>query len=133
MRTPEHWFLEDLKLINPKVYPHWSSRYKKWFIVKDFHKRIGGLTYYDPVAGKNFIVEVVLEDEKGKAVPLDGKVLRALRKMSYEKNNLRFYNFLNEVDKEEEERAEKAQKIRREMQADFLRKANKFMTKTVFT
>ena len=131
MKKPESWITRELKLIAPELYPLWINRFKKWFIVKDFSRRVAGVTDYDPILGKNFVVELVLEDEKRRPIPLDARTLRAIRRSLYEKNKYPISYFLKQIDSEEEERARRAEQGSRERRGDLSRKINKFAkTKT---
>jgi len=130
---PERWFLRELKLISPKVYPFWFSKYKKWFLVRDFPRRIPGITDYDPIVGKNFIVEQVLQDEKGRALYLNAKVLLALKMQRYERHRYSLNEYLRRIDEAEKQKAIKAEQFRREGTRDFIKDVNKLSTTKTFS
>lgn len=100
---PERWFVEELKLISPRLYPFFWDKYKRWFIVKDYSRRFAGITDYDPITGKNFVVELIVQDPLGGFMPLSGLVLRALRLAKYEMETISEA----EQEREEDEEAEK--------------------------
>lgn len=108
--NPERWFVRELQLIAPGVYPLWFGDYNKWFLVREYHRRLPGITEYNPTTGKHYIVEMVLEDENGNPIPLDGRLLHALRLMRYERYTYKLNELLEmkkAPKKEERRRAKK--------------------------
>jgi len=88
--TAPRWVVRELKLMNPELYPFFFSRYHKWMIARDFPRRIGGVTDYDPISGKNFVVEMVIEDDRHRPLPLDRDSLEAARECFYDKHSRPF-------------------------------------------
>jgi len=91
---PEKWFLRELRLIHPRLFPVYMQKFKKWFIVGPAPRRALGVTEYDPVSGKHYrVFDIVEEDPQiknnyalegtGRPVPLNAKVLKALRYRRY--------------------------------------------------
>ena len=132
VEKPERWILEEIKLMDPELYPYYFSRYRKWMIVKDFPRRLPGITDYDPINGKNFIVEAVVEDSKHNPLPLDAKVVKALRRSLFNHNNKPLGSYLEEIDREEEEKAREMQAEARLMRREAAKKIHKFQTSETF-
>jgi len=109
--NPERCFVKELQLIAPGVYPLWFEDYKKWFLVRDYHRRVPGITEYNPTTGKHYIVELVLEDEQGNPIPLDGRLLHALRLLRYEKYTYKLKELIDrrKAPKEKERKRAKEQ------------------------
>jgi len=125
----ESWFEKELKAIHPDLYPLWMNKYGKWFIVHDTDMKVAGITEYDPVSGKNVVVDIIVEDENHNPLPLDRAVLNSLRAMKY------YQNKEVDVDKEEDEREKQlmmeARRHKRDGQRYFLKWHKRFtQTKT---
>jgi hypothetical protein len=108
--NPERWFVEELQLIAPGVYPIWFDEYQKMFLAREYHRRVPGITEYNPRTGKHYIVELVLEDEDGNHIPLDQRLLHALRLMRYQGYTYKLDELLEkwkEPKRKEKERAKK--------------------------
>jgi hypothetical protein len=117
---PEKRLVKELRLINPKLYPFFMDKYGKWFIVKDFPKHIPGITEYDPISGKNFVVEMVLEDKNHNPLPFDEDVIRFFRYMKHQKHiEDSADKEIKSVDAEEAARIQKAKLTAADMQIEF--------------
>lgn len=82
MREAPRWFRKEFSLIAPKrMEPYWFEKYKKWFIVSMTPYRFLGMTDYDEITGKNFVVEAIIEDENENPVELDRQTLEAIKWM----------------------------------------------------
>ncbi len=116
---PENWFKRELNLLSRRCYPFWMNKYKKWFIVHTFHKRVPGITEYDPNSGKTFVVEKIVHENE-KFIPLDGRLLRALRLMTYKED---FYGdldkYLQEIDRQEDKEVEAATNLSKRLQLEY--------------
>ena len=129
---PEGWILREIKLMDPELYPHYFSRYRKWMIVRDFPRRLPGITDYDPMSGKNFIVEIVLEDSRHRPLPLTGKTVEAIRRSLFDHNNKPIGAYLEEMDKEDEEKERGMRTEAALMRKDAGKKIHKFQTSETF-
>jgi len=128
--SPSPSFTKDLKLINPKFYPLWNGFREVWMIVKDPEPQA-------PLSHKirGYTTEYIVEKD-GKYAPLDRRVLKALRRAMYYKQNTGVVSlgyFLKEIDKEHQEKVRKAQEERRLRFKDGAAKINKFMKTMTFT
>lgn len=129
--NPERCFVKELQLIAPGVYPHWFEEYEKWFLVRDFHRQIPGITEYDPITGKHYVVEMVLEDKDGNPIPLDGRLLHALRLMRYEKYTYKLKELLERWGEPKKKERAKTRKELRERVNDLLKMVYRLtLTKT---
>lgn len=127
----EGWFLSELRLVAPQgVYPYYFSRYKKWFIVKDVPYRVMGITDYDPLTGKNFSVEMIVEDERQHPLPLDRMTLRAIRLFYSWPYKKKPFSYWWKVARQQERRREKEAANEWELRRkDAGKDANHMMTK----
>jgi hypothetical protein len=107
-RKPDKIFVKELKLINKVLDAVWFTKYSKWFIVRPASRRVPGMTEYDPISGKTYFVELVLE-EKGHTVELTARTLEAVRLM-YRRGNMKLDEAFREVDDEERKRIDRALK-----------------------
>jgi len=118
---PENWFKKELQLILPSVYPFYFRKYKKWMLVRDFSRRVPGITDYDALEGKNFIIELILEDEKGNPIKMDGKLLKALRLMRYRRYKYKLDEILRKMDEPEDKMVAEAEAFRQLAFREFLK------------
>ena len=82
MREAPRWFRKELECIAPAGwYPYWFDTYKKWFIVRDVPYKVLGITDYDPITGRNFVVEMIIQDDVGNPAELDRQTLKAIKSM----------------------------------------------------
>jgi hypothetical protein len=131
MKAP-NWFIKELKLMNSELYPFYFDRYRKWMIVRNFPRRVGGVTDYDPISGKNFVVEMVIEDERHNPLPLDRDVLFAVRICLYDRHSRPFSYYYQRV-KEREERRRRQAIVERSLRfKDAAKDIHKFMTSETF-
>lgn len=138
MRQPNADIARQIALIAPGLYPRWDPRRGKWLIVKDFHRRVLGVTEYDPIAGKNYVVELILEDEAGRPLELDQRVADFVRLTIKEKE--KFYGphgfsvekFCNAMDDEERLRVVRARRYRHEAVTEIFKKIWKFKNQQTF-
>ena len=119
MLTPPAWFLKELQLISPNLKPYYLAKHRKWLIVKEFPRRVLGITEYDPISGKHYVVEFVVEDEKHNPRPLDNRIIEVLKeiKQRREKN----VSIEREIDEANEKRKKDMMKIRMDAQREFCR------------
>ena len=123
-RNPPDWFVRELKAIDSRLNAIWSQQFCKWIIVSPAPINV----FRD-----GYVIEMVVEDENHQFMPLDRRVLHALRAAKYElENGWVIPNYLEMMDIREREKGDRAAKLRREMQTDFLKKCYHFMTKKVF-
>ncbi len=87
-RTPSKSIVEAIRNIAAGLYPRWFESWGRWLIVKDWPHRVPGITDYDPVTGKHYIIELVLEDENGNALELDSRVVETVFKLVRERDRL---------------------------------------------
>ena len=138
-RTPNPEIVRQIAVLNPKLYPRWNPEWKKWMIVSDSPRHVEGITEYDPLTAKHFIIELTLEDEKGQAIELDNRVIETIYKAMREKE--RFYGpdgfsaekFCDDMDKAERIRFLRARKLRDEGTAEFFKKLWKLEHQLLFT
>jgi len=131
MKAPG-WFLRELKLMNRELYPFYFERYRKWMIVRDFPRRIGGVTDYDPITGKNFVVEMVIEDVRHNPLPLDRDVLFAVRICLYDRHSRPFFYYYQRVAARDEKRRRQAIAERNLRFKDAGKEIHKFKTSETF-
>ena len=123
MRPPA-FFLRDLKLIDPNFFVVWEPRGQRYVIASPA-----------PVSvfRKGYVSEYLVE-LNGKYAPLDGRVLRELRYLMWEKNQLvSLDHYLKDMDRREQEKTEQENRQTRERMAEFTGKLNKFRTTKTFT
>ena len=117
MRPPS-WFKEELKWTAPELRLFYFERYRKWMIVSQSDKRIPGITDYEPISGKNFVVEMVIEDDRNNPVELDRRALFAVKlalKDPYRRKPFSFYfRMLTEAERKRQRDAakERAQRFK---------------------
>ena len=131
--TAPRWFVRELKLMNPDFCPFFFERYHKWMIIRDFPRRVGGVTDYDPISGRNFIVEMVIEDENNRPLPLDRNALEAARECYFDRHS-RPYSFYYQRLRQRQEKKEEAARKERELRLkDGGRELHKSMTTETFS
>ncbi len=124
-RTPPKHLVEEIGRIAPGLYPRWFPGWERWLIVKDWPRQVPGMTEYDPVTGKHYMIELVLEDENGQYVELDSRAVRLLGELVKEKERLSgpdgfsVEKFCKEMDDKEDVEVLKARKTRDELIAEF--------------
>ena len=101
-------------------------------IVRDFPRRIGGVTDYDPISGKNFIVEMVIEDENHRPLPLTRTTLEAIRECIYDRHNRPYSFYYHRIRERQRKKEEKARSERQLAFKDAGREIHKFMTSETF-
>lgn len=131
--TAPRWVVRELKLMNPEVYPFFFSRYQKWMIVRDFPRRIGGVTDYDQISGKNFVVEMVIEDRQHRPLPLDRDSLEAARECFYDKHSRPFSFYYQRLRERQGKRESEASKERELRFKDAGKEIHKFKTSETFS
>ena len=123
MRPPSH-FLRDLELIDPKFSVIWEPKAQRFAIISPA-----------PVSvfRKGYVTEYLVE-LNGQFAPLDGRVIKDLQYLMWEKNHLvSLDHYLKDMDRRELEKRERADRQTRERMADFTGKLNKFRTTKTFT
>ena len=131
MKAPR-WITAELKLMNSELYPFFFSRYQKWMIVRNFPRRIGGVTDYDPISGKNFVVEMVIEDNRHRPLPLDGNSLEAARECFYDKHSRPFSFYYQRLKEKQRKRESEAARDRELRLKDAGKEIHKSMTSETF-
>lgn len=133
MRKAARWFRKEIDILFPKAYPRWMPKFKKWFIVRDYHKPQPGVGEYDAIAGKHFIVVKVLE-ENGVPAELTGRTIRALRILVHEGTEYsNLNNAYREADKREEDRARAAARYAKTGKQEFYKWVAHLKTKRTFS
>ena len=138
-RTPNPEIVRQIAVLNPKLYPRWNPEWQKWMIVSDFPRHVEGITEYDPLAAKHYVIELTLEDEKGQAIELDNRVIETIYKSMREKE--RFYGpdgfsaekFCADMDQAERIRFLRARKFRDEATTELFKKLWKLEHQLLFT
>ena len=138
-RTPNPEIARQISNLVPGLYPRWFPKWNKWVIVKDFPRHVDGITEYDPVSGKHYVIELTLEDENGRAIELDNRVIETLGKTLKEKD--KFYGaegfsvekFCDAMDQVERIKILRARKCRDEAMTELFKKLWQFKTKIIFT
>lgn len=131
MMKPERWFVEELQLISPRLYPFFWDKHKRWFIIKDYPRRFAGITDYDPITGKNFVVELIVQDPRGGYMPLSRLVLYALKLAKYQMETVSEKEEERKEDEEEEKKIADAIQYKISLQRAFLYWVNRLeRTKT---
>lgn len=117
-------FLRELRLIDRKFDVIWLPKVQKFGIISPQPVNVFRQGYW---------IEYLVE-KNGRYAPLDNRVLRAIRKLIYEKNMMRnLDDYLKQLDQEEEAEFQKAVKEQGEMETDFMKKVYKFEHETTFT
>lgn len=138
LRQPDPAIVKEIRLSDPELYPKWFPNYGKWMIVKDFSRRVPGITEYDPTTGKHYIVEIILEDERGRALELDPRIVPVIRRTLYEKNKLygphgfSVEKMCDAMDEEEFLKAAAGVRRRHFAVCEFFKKLWKFKTQKTF-
>ena len=130
--TAPAWLTRELKLINPRLRFFYFERYRKWMIVRDYPKRIVGVTDYDPISGRNFVVEMVLEDENHNPLPLTGQSLETARECYYDHHSRPYSYYWHRLKKRQRAKEEAARKERELRFKDAGREIHKSMTTETF-
>jgi len=121
---PSAYFLRDLKLIDPNFSVVWEPIGQRYAIISPA-----------PVSvfRKGFVYEYLVE-RNGRFAPLDGQVIRDLRYLMWEKNQLVSLDHYPQEQKKRER--EKIEKVNRQTEAKFReagKKCDKFRTTKTFT
>jgi hypothetical protein len=138
LRQPDPVIEKAIRACQSDLYPRWFPELRKWIIVKDYHRRIPGVTYYDPATGKHYIVEIILEDEQGRGLELDPRIVPFIRQTLYEKNNLwgsggfDVDKMCSAIDDEEFRRRQAGVRFRHNAVCELFKKLWKFKTKQTF-
>ena len=101
-------------------------------IVRNFPRRIGGVTDYDPISGKNFVVEMVIEDDRHRPLPLDRNSLEAARECFYDRHNRPFSFYYQRLKERQRKRENDAAKDRELRFKDAGKEIHKFKTSETF-
>ena len=118
--------------MNSELRPFFHERWRKWMIVRNFLRRVAGVTDYDPISGKNFVVEMVIEDARHHPLPLDRNALEAARECYYDRHS-RPYSFYYQRLRERQTKKEIAAARERELRLkDAGREIHKAMTTETF-
>ena len=123
MRPPSH-FLRDLRLIDPKLSVVWEPKAQRFAIVSPA-----------PVSvfRKGYVTDYLVE-LNGQFAPLNGRVIKDLQYLMWEKNHMvSFDHYLRDMDRREEEKKEKADQQTRERMSDLAGKIDKFKKTKTFT
>jgi len=133
--TAPQWFTAELQPVIPGGYARYFSRYKKFMIVRDYFKRIPGMTEYVPEIGRHVIVEEVLEDKKHRPIhPVNwAKLLKALRLMRYSRVNIKLEDALRVIDEREEKRVWDCELENQQRAIDFHKQVRKLETAKTFS
>ena len=123
MRPPA-WFVRELKLIDPNFSVVWEPIGQRYAIISPA-----------PVSvfRKGFVYEYLVE-RNGSFAPLDGRVIRDLRYLMWEKNQLVSLDHYPQEQKKRE--SEKLEKVNRQTEAKLReagKKCDKFRTTKTFT
>jgi hypothetical protein len=102
-------------------------------IARDFPRRIGGVTDYDPISGKNFVVEMVIEDDRHRPLPLDRNSLEAARECFYDKHSRPFSFYYWRLKEKQRKRESEAAKDRELRFKDAGKEIHKFKTSETFS
>jgi hypothetical protein len=102
-------------------------------IIRDFPRRVGGVTDYDPISGRNFVVEMVIEDENHRPLPLDRNSLEAIRECFYDRHSRPYSFYYQRLRKRQEKREEEARKERELRFKDAGREIHRFSTSETFS
>ena len=123
MRPPA-FFLRDLALIDPKLFVIWEPRGQRYAIVTPA-----------PVSvfRKGYVVDYLVEFN-GRFSALDGRVIRELQHLMWEKNHMvSLDHFWKDMDRRELEKKERVDQQTRERMAALAGKIDKFRTTKTFT
>jgi hypothetical protein len=131
--TAQRWFIRELKLMHLDLRPFYFDRYRKWMIVRDFPRRVGGVTDYDPISGRNFVVEMVIEDENHRPLPLDRNSLEAARECFYDRHSRPFSFYYHRLRERQRKREWDAQRERELRFKDAGREIHRFKTTETFS
>ena len=135
MYTAPQWFTTELRTFAPGAYARYFSRYNKFMIVRDYFKRMPGITEYIPELGKHVIVEEVLEDKKHRPIqPVNwARILRALRLMRYSRVNIKLERALKVIDAREAKRVWDWELENQQRARDFHKQVTKLATAKTFS
>lgn len=128
-RQGEHsapsFFVRDLKLIDPGLYPLWDRSCERWLIASSGPADVYGK--------KEVVIEMAVS--KGRAyTPLDGRILSKARNIFYCKNKLvNIDNHLKEMKESDEEMPKEAEKEWQGLKREFMKKLYRFHTTETFT
>ena len=138
LRQPDPAIEKAIRSCESDLYPRWFPKYGKWMIVKDYHREVPGVTVYDRETGRHYIVEIILEDERGRALELDPRIVPVIRRTLYEKNNLcgpggfDVDKMCNAIDDEEFRKRAAALRFRHFAVCEFFKKVWKFTRQKTF-
>jgi len=130
--TAPAWLTRELKLINSRLRFFYFERYRKWMIVRDYPRQIVGCTDYDPISGKTFVVEMVLEDGNHNPLPLTSQALEVARECYYDHHSRPYSYYWHRLKKRQRAKEEAARKERELRFKDAGREIHKFMTTETF-
>lgn len=119
--------------MNPHLCAFFFERYRKWMIIRDFPRRVGGVTDYDPISGKNFVVEMVIEDEDHRPLPLDRNALEAARECFYDRHSRPFSFYYHRLRERQRKREWEAQREKDQRFKDAGREIHRFKTTETFS
>jgi hypothetical protein len=135
MKQPEPSIVRELNAVSPGMYPKWNPQSKRWMLVRKYDKRVGGITYYDPIEGQHYIVEMILEDQFGRAIELCPQAVTIVRQLLQEKDRysakyppagfscgFNYDKFEADEQAQEEKRIREARTNRLWMQREFFKK-----------
>ena len=123
MRPPA-WFVRELKLIDPNFSVVWEPIGQRYAIISPA-----------PVSvfRKGFVYEYLVE-RNGRFAPLDGRVIKDLQYLMWEKNQLvSLDHYPQEQKKRESEKLEKVNRQTEEKLREAGKKCDKFRTTKTFT
>jgi len=90
------------------------------------------VTDYDPISGKNFVVEMVIEDNRHRPLPLDGNSLEAARECFYDKHSRPFSFYYQRLKEKQRKRESEAARDRELRLKDAGKEIHKSMTSETF-
>lgn len=122
--TVPRYFIEELALVDPRLKVLWHPKEKKYLIVSQAPAQI---------FKKGYVVEMIVQDEKGGFAPCDRRVLGKLLELKYDRDrNFKEERFLRNMDDEDLQKAKKAEAKRRLMEKDFIIKVLKLLRSKTF-
>lgn len=119
------FFIRELKLIDPGLYPLWDRSCKRWLIASSGPANVFGK--------QDVVIEMAVSS--GRAyTPLDRRILSKARKIFWAKNNLvNIEKHLKEMEESDAEIPKEAEKEWQGLKREFMKKLYRFHTTETFT
>lgn len=119
------FFIRELKLIDPGLYPLWDRSCERWLIASSGPADVFGK--------QEVVIEMAVS--KGKAyTPLDRRILSKARKIFWAKNMLvNIEKHLEEMEESDEELPKEAEKEWQGLKREFMKKLYRFHNTETFT